>query len=77
MSRSQGLSSTPNKSSSASDMLDLGCQLILIDGAIDRKSIASPDTSDAIILIYRSRTFQENEQGCGRNGPCRESLQIT
>lgn len=32
------------------DMLDLGCRLILIDGAIDRKSIASPDTSDAIIL---------------------------
>jgi hypothetical protein len=32
------------------DMLDMGCQLILIDGAIDRKSIASPDTSDAIIL---------------------------
>lgn len=32
------------------DMLDLGCDLILIDGAIDRKTIASPDTSDAIIL---------------------------
>ena len=32
------------------EMLDLGCRLILIDGAIDRKSIASPDTSDAIIL---------------------------
>lgn len=32
------------------DMLNLGSQLILIDGAIDRKSIASPDTSDAIIL---------------------------
>ena len=32
------------------DMLGLGSQLILIDGAIDRKSIASPDTSDAIIL---------------------------
>ena len=32
------------------DMLELGCSLILIDGAIDRKSIASPDTSDAIIL---------------------------
>lgn len=32
------------------DMINLGCQLILIDGAIDRKSIASPDTSDAIIL---------------------------
>lgn len=31
-------------------MCDLGCELILIDGAIDRKSIASPDTSDAIIL---------------------------
>ena len=32
------------------DMLDLGCRLVMIDGAIDRKSIASPDTSDAIIL---------------------------
>ena len=32
------------------DMLNLGCDLILIDGAIDRKTIASPDTSDAIIL---------------------------
>lgn len=32
------------------DMLDLGCELILIDGAISRKTIASPDTSDAIIL---------------------------
>jgi hypothetical protein len=31
-------------------MFDMGCELILIDGAIDRKSIASPDTSDAIIL---------------------------
>lgn len=28
----------------------MGCELILIDGAIDRKSIASPETSDAIIL---------------------------
>lgn len=32
------------------EMIGLGCQLILIDGAIDRKSIASPDTSEAIIL---------------------------
>jgi len=32
------------------DMFDLGCELIIIDGAIDRKSIASPETSDAIIL---------------------------
>ena len=31
-------------------MFDLGCELIMIDGAIDRKSIASPETSDAIIL---------------------------
>lgn len=31
-------------------MFGLGCELILIDGAIDRKSIASPETSDAIIL---------------------------
>ena len=34
----------------ADEMLELGCDLILIDGAIDRKTIASPDTSDAIIL---------------------------
>ena len=33
-----------------SEMFGYGCQLILIDGAIDRKSIASPETSDAIIL---------------------------
>ena len=32
------------------EMLDMGCELILIDGAIDRKSIASPETSDAVIL---------------------------
>lgn len=32
------------------EMFNLGCDLILIDGAIDRKSIASPETSDAIIL---------------------------
>ncbi len=31
-------------------MLALGVDLVLIDGAIDRKSVASPDTSDAIIL---------------------------
>ena len=31
-------------------MLNAGAQLVLIDGAIDRKSIAAPDTSDAIIL---------------------------
>lgn len=32
------------------EMLGLGAQLILIDGAIDRKSIAAPGTSDAIVL---------------------------
>lgn len=32
------------------EMFAYGCELILIDGAIDRKSIASPETSDAIIL---------------------------
>ena len=31
-------------------MFGLGCDLVMIDGAIDRKTIASPDTSDAIIL---------------------------
>lgn len=32
------------------EMIEMGAELILIDGAIDRKSIASPETSDAIIL---------------------------
>ncbi len=32
------------------EMLALGADLVLIDGAIDRKSIAAPGTSDAIIL---------------------------
>lgn len=32
------------------EMLQLGAELVLIDGAIDRKSIAAPGTSDAIIL---------------------------
>ena len=31
-------------------MLALGAELVLIDGAIDRKTIAAPDISDAIIL---------------------------
>ncbi len=32
------------------EMLAYGAEIVLIDGAIDRKSIAAPDTSDAIIL---------------------------
>ena len=32
------------------EMLSLGAELILIDGAIDRKSIAAPSTSDGVIL---------------------------
>ena len=32
------------------EMVALGAEMILIDGAIDRRSIAAPDTSDAIIL---------------------------
>lgn len=32
------------------DMFRLGAEMIIIDGAIDRKSIAAPETSDAIIL---------------------------
>ncbi len=31
-------------------MMELGAEVVLIDGAIDRKSIAAPETSDAIIL---------------------------
>ncbi len=32
------------------EMFDHGAEMVLIDGAIDRKSIAAPETSDAIIL---------------------------
>ena len=32
------------------DMTELGCDMILVDGAIDRKSVANPDISDAVIL---------------------------
>ena len=31
-------------------MIDAGAQVVLIDGAVDRKTIAAPETSDAIIL---------------------------
>lgn len=44
------------------DMLDEGCDIVMIDGAIDRKTIASPDTSDAIVLAtgaVLSRTMQK------------------
>lgn len=32
------------------EMLSMGAEMVLIDGAIDRKSIAAPESSDAIIL---------------------------
>ncbi|MCL1983184.1 MAG: hypothetical protein FWG53_08900 [Clostridiales bacterium] len=32
------------------EMMSCGAEIILIDGAVDRKSIAAPETSDAIIL---------------------------
>lgn len=32
------------------EMIDLGAELVLIDGAVDRRSIAAPASSDAIIL---------------------------
>jgi hypothetical protein len=44
------------------EMLDLGVEIVLIDGAIDRKSIAAPETSDAIILAtgaVLSRTMKK------------------
>ena len=53
------------------DMLNLGCQLIIIDGAIDRKTIASPDT------FNRSGAFQNDEQSCGRNRAHSKPLQDT
>jgi len=41
---------TVDHKSMCDDMVGLGAELILIDGAVDRKSIAAPATSDAIIL---------------------------
>jgi hypothetical protein len=45
-----GPTNTKDHKKMCEEMLELGAQLILIDGAIDRKSIAAPDTSDAVIL---------------------------
>lgn len=42
--------STVDHKEMCKEMLSLGAEMIIIDGAIDRKSIASPETSDAIIL---------------------------
>ncbi|MBN7773029.1 hypothetical protein [Clostridium aminobutyricum] len=42
--------STADHKEMCKEMLALGAEKILIDGAIDRKSIAAPETSDAIIL---------------------------
>ncbi|MFV0517187.1 MAG: hypothetical protein ACK5MV_07310 [Aminipila sp.] len=42
--------STSDHKAMCQEMLSLGAEMIIIDGAIDRKSIASPETSDAIIL---------------------------
>ena len=41
---------TSDQLSMSKDMLASGAEMILIDGAIDRRSIASPEASDAIIL---------------------------
>ncbi len=41
---------TTDHKSMCDDMIRLGAEIILIDGAVDRRSIAAPATSDAIIL---------------------------
>jgi len=45
-----GPTSTAEQIMLSREMLDLGADKVLIDGAIDRRSIASPFASDAIIL---------------------------
>ncbi len=45
-----GPTSTADQRKLSREMLELGADIILIDGAIDRRSIASPFASDAIIL---------------------------
>ena len=41
---------TSDQMSMSDEMFALGARMVLIDGAIDRRSIAAPETSDAIIL---------------------------
>ncbi|GAB1475835.1 hypothetical protein MASR2M70_06670 [Bacillota bacterium] len=41
---------TADHKSMCNDMIRLGAEIVLIDGAVDRRSIAAPGTSDAIIL---------------------------
>jgi len=41
---------TTEQLSLSNDMFELGAEMVLIDGSVDRKSIAAPDTADAIIL---------------------------
>jgi len=41
---------TADHKSMCEEMMELGAELVLIDGAVDRRSIAAPATSDAIIL---------------------------
>ena len=45
-----GPTSTADQKKLSGEMLELGAENVLIDGAIDRRSIASPFASDAIIL---------------------------
>ncbi len=45
-----GPGSTKEHKKMCEEMINMGAEIVLIDGAIDRKSIAAPDTSDAIIL---------------------------
>jgi hypothetical protein len=45
-----GPANTKDHKKMCGEMLGYGAEIILIDGAVDRKSIAAPDISDAIIL---------------------------
>ena len=45
-----GPTSTAHQKKLSGEMLELGAEIVFIDGAIDRRSIASPFASDAIIL---------------------------
>ncbi|MDO4545942.1 MAG: hypothetical protein Q4C25_07275 [Bacillota bacterium] len=71
------------------EMLELGADLVLIDGAIDRKSIAAPGTSDAIILSTgavlsrnRKKVIEETAHTVGlyrlpclEDGECRDIIE--
>jgi hypothetical protein len=61
--------STSGQKEICAEMLGLGAEMVLIDGAIDRRAIANPEASDAVILatgaaLSRSMSKVAEETAC-------------